>query len=149
MGGLCSGMNLPTTPPPLPTKARKNDRIIITICVALAIVVVVFGGLGAVRFVQVQQAKRAALNEMNKAVAAEQAKFQESVKDGNIAAGNAALGRIKDQLGKAGSQFGGADGEAARVMAGFVGKMQLRTQAYGAALDRLKKEQILSFKIHD
>jgi hypothetical protein len=132
----------------MPAKPKSYLGIIIAAC--LVFVVIVVGVLVAVGFfVRQEIVKRQAMAQFEKTAAEERTKMADAVKEGNVADGNAALGRMKDQLGKSAAQMSGPDAAAARAMASYMGKMQGQLGEYGAVLNRLTKEKVLSFDIRD
>jgi hypothetical protein len=136
-------------PPPLPPKAKSNDPIIIGASVVLAIIVVCGAGIGGTMIARRAQARREALKGFEKSVAEERTKMADSIRSGKMDDGDAAIGRVKDQLGKSAAQLGGADALAARAMGAWLEKVQVQMRDYQTSAARLREGKIFTFDIRD
>jgi hypothetical protein len=136
-------------PPPPPAQNQNKTWIIVGVCVAVFLLVavglVVAGGI----FVQRQIAKRQALTRLEQSAAAEREKIAESLRSGNSTDADAAVGRLKDQLGEFANKSGGTDADVSRAMSRFLGKMQAGLQDYTAANEKLQGANILEFKMSE
>ncbi len=142
-------MDAPTSPPPLPpVSGNKRLWIILSaVAVIVAIGVVALGALGVFGFRRIQEKRAAAqqaTSQLQQVATEERAKMAEMIRSGEVTDGDAALGRMKDQLEKSASQFSGADADAARAMATFMGKMQEQVRDYQAAATRFTEAQVFS-----
>jgi hypothetical protein len=128
---------------------RKSYTGLIVVCSIIGLVLIVGIVTGISVFVKQQVVKREEMAKIEKRAAEERVKMADSIRDGNVADGNAALGRIKDQLGQSASHLSGADAAAARGMANYLGKVQGNLQTYGAEMNKLMQAKVLSFNIQD
>ncbi|WP_131989621.1 hypothetical protein [Chthoniobacter flavus] len=137
----------PSGPPPVP--ARKSYTGLIVACSLIGLVMIVGIVTGVTVFVKQQVVKREEIAKIEKSAAEERVKMADSIRDGNLADGNASLGRIKDQLGQSATHLSGADAAATRAMANYLGKIQANLQNYSTEMDKLMQAKVLSFDISD
>jgi hypothetical protein len=131
-----------------PEKPKSYVGLIVAICVMAFLFGV--GIMGAIGFFVYRQVKeREAVTQVEKAAEEERTKMAESIRSGNVSDGNAAIGRLKDQLGKTATQLTGSDAGAARAMAAYLGKIQAQIKTYDGAVERLRGEKVLQFEITD
>jgi hypothetical protein len=132
----------------MPAKPKSYTGVIVAACAVFA--VLVLGVIAVVgMFVRQQMVKREELAKIEKSAAEERVKMADSIREGNVADGNASIGRMKDQLGKSAAQMSGADAAATRAMASYLGKVQTGLKDYGTQLERLTAAKVLSFDIRD
>ncbi|MDR3403298.1 MAG: hypothetical protein P4L99_12445 [Chthoniobacter sp.] len=105
--------------------------------------VVVFGYISFER----SKANRESLRQLAKSIRQENDQLSGSIKAGNVNQWEAASGRLKDQLGQAGSQMGGLEGAETRALSKFLANLQARLHAYTVAANRLQQAKILSWNL--
>lgn len=129
---------------------RGNARLWGVLAAVAMVVMVGMLALGALGFFGFQRVRdrraavREATSQLEKAAAEERAKMADLIRSGDVKGGDAALGRIKDELEKTSHRLGSADAAAARAMAGFMGKMQQQVRDYQAAAERFTKAQVFT-----
>lgn len=146
-------MDLPSLPPPLPAPKKNRTWIIIAVVAAvcaLVMMVAVVAGITAFKRVRERAvASREARAQIEQATDAEREKMAEMIENGATSGGDAALGRVKEQLEKSAANLSGGDAKAVRAMANVTGKMQAQMREYETALGRLTNEEVFSFKIRE
>jgi len=107
--------------------------------------VLTLGSLGVFNFRFLRDdhvAAREAARQLEKSAGEERVRMAQSIRNGEIHGGDAAMARIQGQLEKTAGQLGTADAAAARAMANFMGRMRSEVRDYQAAAARFTQAQI-------
>ena len=89
----------------------------------------------------------AATREIEKTTFEERQKMADLIESGSTSGGEAALGRMKDQLEKSAGTMTGGDAKTMQAMATVMGKIQAQVKEYETVLARVTEAEIFSFKI--
>ena len=143
-------MEMPPLPPPLPAAPPKNrTRIIVVAVVAFCAVFLV--ALVVAGFVAFQRVKTRAeaTRAIEKSSIEERRKIADLIESGATTGGEAALGRMKDQLEKSAGTMTGGDAKTMQAMAAVMGKIQAQVKEYETVLARVTEAEIFSFKLRE
>lgn len=128
---------------------RKSYIGLIVACSLIGLVMIVGVVAGVAVFVKQQIVKREELAKVEKSEAEERAKWEASIRHGDVPDGNAALERMKGQMRQSAAHLSGADAAATRAMANYFGKLQPKLHAYETATAKITQAKVLSFHIED
>lgn len=143
-------MEMPPLPPPLPASSKRNHtRIIVIAAVAFcAVFLIAAVAAGFVAFQRVKN-RAEATRAIEKASIEERRKIADMVESGATTGGEAALGRMKDQLEKSAGSLTGGDAKTMQAMAAVMGKIQAQVKEYETVLARVTEAEIFSFKLRE
>ena len=146
-------MDLPPSPPPLPTSGKNRVWILIGLVAAISatvFAVLIYAGFTTFQRVKEKaEASREARGQFEKAADEERQKMADMIESGDTTGGDASLGRVKDQLEKSASAMKGADALTMRALAVVTGKMQADLKEYEAALGRVTAVELFRFNIRE
>lgn len=143
-------MDMPPLPPPLPASPKKNrTRIIVVAVVAFCAVFLVAAVVAGFAAFQRVKDRAEATRAIEKTTFEERQKMADLIESGATTGGEAALGRMKDQLEKSAGSMTGGDAKTMQAMATVMGKIQAQVKEYETVLARVTEAEIFSFKLRE
>lgn len=135
-------------PQPLSSPVSTHKQvwgILAALAMLVAMTVLTLGSLGVFnfRFLRDQNiTAREAARQLEKSAGDERVRMAQSIRNGEIQGGDAAMARIQGQLEETAAKLNTADAAAARAMANFMGRMRGEVRDYQVAAAHFTQAQL-------